>query len=81
MSLDKKLVHYDVITPCCHSQIREDDQVAVATPPPVEFAAVARTVCHPGKSYVINGGLGGFGLELGQWLVERGAKTLVLTSR
>lgn len=27
------------------------------------------------------GGLGGFGLELAHWLVTRGAKRLVLTSR
>ena len=37
-------------------------------------------MCHPHKSHVIVGGLGGFGLELAQWLVERGAKYLVLTS-
>lgn len=30
---------------------------------------------------MITGGLGGFGLELAQWLVERGARKLVLTSR
>ena len=40
-----------------------------------------RTTCHPHKSHVIVGGLGGFGLELARWLVERGAKYLVLTSR
>ncbi len=31
--------------------------------------------------YVITGGLGGFGLELAYWLVLRGAKKLILTSR
>ena len=31
--------------------------------------------------YVITGGLGGLGLELSEWLVSRGAKYLVLTSR
>jgi fatty acid synthase len=43
--------------------------------------AVHRTICHPRRSYVIVGGLGGFGLELAQWLVDRGARHLVLTSR
>lgn len=43
--------------------------------------SVPRTACHPGKSYIITGGLGGFGLELSHWLIERGAKNLVLTSR
>ncbi|KAL0628995.1 Fatty acid synthase, partial [Plecturocebus cupreus] len=29
---------------------------------------------------IITGGLGGFGLELGEWLIHRGARKLVLTS-
>ncbi|KAK3730951.1 hypothetical protein QZH41_008841, partial [Actinostola sp. cb2023] len=40
-----------------------------------------RSMCNPKMSYVITGGLGGFGLEIAHWLVERGAKHLVLTSR
>uniref|UniRef100_A0A8C4V030 Fatty acid synthase n=1 Tax=Falco tinnunculus TaxID=100819 RepID=A0A8C4V030_FALTI len=48
---------------------------------PVKISAVSRTSCPPTKSYIITGGLGGFGLELAQWLVERGAQKLVLTSR
>jgi len=35
----------------------------------------------PHKVYVITGGLGGFGLELAAWLVSRGARNLILTSR
>ncbi len=31
--------------------------------------------------YLITGGLGGFGLELCDWLVNRGARKIVLTSR
>ncbi|CAD6237323.1 GSCOCG00002250001-RA-CDS, partial [Cotesia congregata] len=37
--------------------------------------------CFENRSYVILGGLGGFGLELADWLVLRGARNLVLTSR
>uniref|UniRef100_A0A8V5HEL3 Fatty acid synthase n=1 Tax=Melopsittacus undulatus TaxID=13146 RepID=A0A8V5HEL3_MELUD len=48
---------------------------------PVKISAISRTSCPPTKSYIITGGLGGFGLELAQWLVERGAQKLVLTSR
>lgn len=48
---------------------------------PKRFAAVPRTYMHSEKSYVIVGGLGGFGLELADWLVLRGATKLVLTSR
>ena len=32
-------------------------------------------------SYLITGGLGGFGLAVARWLVENGAKTLILTGR
>ena len=42
---------------------------------------VPRTSCHPDKAYIITGGLGGIGLELSEWLIERGAQCLVLTSR
>ncbi|CAL1537406.1 unnamed protein product [Lymnaea stagnalis] len=62
-------------------QVRSEEKEKVATPPSVTISAVARTTCDPSKSYIITGGLGGFGLELGQWLVERGAKKLVLSSR
>ncbi|XP_011703203.1 PREDICTED: fatty acid synthase [Wasmannia auropunctata] len=40
-----------------------------------------RYYCDSNKTYLILGGLGGFGLELADWLVLRGAKNLVLTSR
>lgn len=43
--------------------------------------ALPRSYCHPMKSYIVTGGLGGFGLELAQWLIDRGAKFLTLTSR
>uniref|UniRef100_A0A8D0FYE7 Fatty acid synthase n=1 Tax=Strix occidentalis caurina TaxID=311401 RepID=A0A8D0FYE7_STROC len=48
---------------------------------PVKISAISRTSCPSTKSYIITGGLGGFGLELAQWLVERGAQKLILTSR
>lgn len=47
----------------------------------MSFPAIRRTFCPPSKTYIITGGLGGFGLELAQWLTERGARKLVLTSR
>lgn len=40
-----------------------------------------RYFCDPRSSYVIIGGLGGFGLELADWLVLRGVRKMVLTSR
>ncbi|XP_063548210.1 fatty acid synthase-like [Cydia strobilella] len=51
-------------------------------PAPVQLIpALARTYMHPEKSYVLVGGLGGIGLVLGEWLVGRGARTLVFSSR
>lgn len=46
-----------------------------------DIEALPKYFCHPEHSYLIAGGLGGFGLQLAQWLVSRGAKKLVLTSR
>ncbi|KAM6164687.1 fatty acid synthase [Rhynchocyon petersi] len=63
-------------------QVHEEEQGT--TPPdvrPTLTMAISKTFCPPHKSYIITGGLGGFGLELAQWLVLRGAQKLVLTSR
>ncbi|XP_023289558.1 fatty acid synthase [Orussus abietinus] len=46
-----------------------------------KILALPRFFCKDDHSYVILGGLGGFGLELADWLVMRGARNLVLTSR
>jgi len=43
--------------------------------------ALPRYYCDSKKSYLLLGGLGGIGLELADWLVLRGARNLVLTSR
>ncbi|XP_043668271.1 fatty acid synthase-like [Vespula pensylvanica] len=37
--------------------------------------------CLPNKSYIILGGLGGFGIELIDWLILRNAKNIIITSR
>lgn len=43
--------------------------------------AVRKTWFSSEKVYIVTGGLGGFGLELAEWLVERGARHLILCSR
>jgi fatty acid synthase len=43
--------------------------------------ASPRNWFNPKKVYIITGGLGGFGFQLAEWMIERGAKQLVLTSR
>ncbi|NXX35212.1 FAS synthase, partial [Nicator chloris] len=59
----------------------EEKECALRKSEPVKISAISRTSCPPTKSYIITGGLGGFGLELAQWLVERGAQKIILTSR
>lgn len=61
-------------------QVREDAKAQNGTNQAL-LTAMSKTFCPAHKSYVIAGGLGGFGLELAQWLVLRGAQKLVLTSR
>lgn len=41
----------------------------------------ASLVLDPKGSYIVTGGLAGFGLKTAQWLVEKGAKSLLLLSR
>lgn len=41
---------------------------------------IPRVYCNPNQVCVIVGGLGGFGLELSDWLVIRGCRKLVLSS-
>ena len=62
-------------------ELRKEEPTSVIVPSPLAMTVACRTYCHPLKSYIITGGLGGFGLELAQWLVNRGATRLVLTSR
>lgn len=62
--------------------MREEEQgPAPRGLPPIALTGLSKTFCPPHKSYVITGGLGGFGLQLAQWLRLRGAQKLVLTSR
>ena len=43
--------------------------------------ASPRTYFSRDKTYIIIGGLGGMGLELANWMIERGARHLILASR
>ncbi|XP_011499008.1 PREDICTED: fatty acid synthase [Ceratosolen solmsi marchali] len=62
-------------------KIRDEEPERISEPSPKTVASIPRVYMSPDKSYVLVGGLGGFGLELANWLVTRGAKYLVLTSR
>ena len=61
--------------------MREEEKDAIAKPPAVRVKAIPKAFCDSRKSYVLLGGLGGFGLETAGWLIERGAKNIVITSR
>lgn len=62
-------------------QVRVEEDGGETTAAPLTLPAICRTFCPASHSYIITGGLGGFGLELAHWLTERGARRLVLTSR
>jgi NAD(P)-dependent dehydrogenase (short-subunit alcohol dehydrogenase family) len=48
-------------------------QDGAATPAPIKF--------HEDASYLITGGLGGLGILVAQWMISRGARSLVLVGR
>jgi len=50
-------------------------------PQPLYVDAQPRPTFDPKQSYIITGGLGGFGLELAKWMGANGARSLLLTSR
>ncbi|XP_050353260.1 fatty acid synthase-like [Nymphalis io] len=63
-------------------KIREEERgVRFTKPKNICMEAVPRYMCDEELVYIIVGGLGGFGLELADWLIIRGARKVLLTSR
>jgi fatty acid synthase, animal type len=58
-------------------QIRENEKSELSSP----MRIFSKIYCDPQMVYIIAGGLGGFGLELADWLILRGCRKLVLSSR
>ena len=50
-------------------------------PPQNDVLGTAAIQLSADASYLVTGGLGGFGLRTAQWLVEKGARQLILLSR
>lgn len=48
---------------------------------PSSLSALKVSYMSPNKSYVVIGGLGGFGLEVVMWLADKGAKKIVIGAR
>ncbi|XP_050353710.1 fatty acid synthase-like [Nymphalis io] len=46
----------------------------------IPIDAVPRYMCHEDLVYIVVGGLGGFGLELADWLIMRGARKVLFSS-
>lgn len=57
-------------------QIREEAE----SPATLPIKVIPQIYFKPDLVYIIIGGLGGFGLELADWMVLRGARKLVLSS-
>ncbi|KAK9884293.1 hypothetical protein WA026_005245 [Henosepilachna vigintioctopunctata] len=62
-------------------QIRQEENERKTIASAIRSKALPRFFCRFDKSYIVTGGLGGFGLELADWLILRGATNLVLNSR
>ncbi|XP_046963777.1 fatty acid synthase-like [Vanessa cardui] len=63
-------------------KIRDEERSSSFTKPKsIRMEAVPRYTCDEELVYIVVGGLGGFGLELADWLIMRGARKVLLTSR
>lgn len=57
-------------------KIRENEADEQSLP----ISAISRIYCDSSESFIVVGGLGGFGLELADWLILRGCRKLVMSS-
>ncbi|XP_077295461.1 fatty acid synthase-like [Arctopsyche grandis] len=62
-------------------KIRDEEPDKGAKPAFIKINAIPRYKCFYEDVYVVVGGLGGFGLELIDWLVMQGARKVVINSR
>ncbi|XP_050353258.1 fatty acid synthase-like [Nymphalis io] len=63
-------------------KIRDEERISSFTKPQNMYMdAVPRYICDENLVYIVVGGLGGFGLELADWLIMRGARKVLLNSR
>lgn len=58
-------------------QLREQPTNDLSDP----MTIMPKFMCDPKMVYIILGGLGGFGLELADWMVMRGARKIVFSTR
>jgi amino acid adenylation domain-containing protein len=65
------------------AQARQIGKVVVSCEQPasIESTGSADELISPDGTYLVTGGLGGFGLAIAEWLVEQGARSLTLLGR
>ena len=76
----------EVAATCCDLLLNPDtDSVpfpqVIATEPSETLCIKPVFVARGDRSYVLTGGLGGFGLALAAWLCQHGARHIVLSSK
>ncbi|GFT94620.1 fatty acid synthase [Trichonephila clavipes] len=62
-------------------KIRDEEPEKHIIPTCLMIPAVPETQFYYNKVYIIIGGLGGFGMEVAKWIMRRGGKNIILTSR
>ncbi|XP_054161075.1 fatty acid synthase-like [Oppia nitens] len=65
-------------------RMRDEEEAKVAKTgfnPSKKLMVTRKTYFNPNKTYIITGGLGGFGMEFIHWMLFLGARRFVLTSR
>ncbi|HEX2916147.1 MAG TPA: SDR family NAD(P)-dependent oxidoreductase [Chloroflexia bacterium] len=55
--------------------------ISLPTPGQLAVPGLIAPVCQPDATYLVTGGLGGLGLAVAEWLVEQGARHLLLLGR
>jgi acyl transferase domain-containing protein/acyl carrier protein len=63
------------------AQAKHIGKVVVTIPDPATAQTATNQVVKADRSYLITGGLGALGMQTAQWLVQQGARHLVLTGR
>ena len=61
-------------------KMRDDDDLT-SVAPELYVKALKQSFFNPFDSFIVTGGLGGFGLEVASWMIFKGVKKIVLSSR
>ncbi|CAL1283309.1 unnamed protein product [Larinioides sclopetarius] len=62
-------------------KIRDEENKGLTVPKSLKQLAIPDTLFYYNKVYIIIGGLGGFGTEVAKWIIKKGGRNIILTSR